>query len=149
MTNPKPVLLTADGYTLDRKMRLVPVDATNNSVEAFAETHYDSGMIYLGINAAIAAAPSPDPAVFINIDAFITCNSERGKYYVRFDFQTRESAQRFHAEIIGASPDPAVFADAGIDVDALSNFIRKVDGNNRLGAGALAERIAGYLERKP
>ena len=33
-----------------------------------------------------------------------------------------------------------------IDIDALSNFIRQIDGNNQLGAGALAEKIAEYLE---
>ena len=27
-----------------------------------------------------------------------------------------------------------------IDIDALSNFIRQIDGNNQLGAGALAEK---------
>lgn len=32
-----------------------------------------------------------------------------------------------------------------IDVDALSNFIRKVDGNNSMGAGILAEQIAGWI----
>lgn len=33
-----------------------------------------------------------------------------------------------------------------IDVDHLSNFIRQIDGNHSLGAGALAEQIASYIE---
>lgn len=32
----------------------------------------------------------------------------------------------------------------GFDVDALANFIRFVDGNHTLGAGALAEKIANW-----
>lgn len=32
-----------------------------------------------------------------------------------------------------------------IDPDALAQFIRKIDGNNSLGAGALAERICEWL----
>lgn len=32
-----------------------------------------------------------------------------------------------------------------VDVDALAQFIRKVDGNNRMGAGALAEKISEWL----
>lgn len=33
-----------------------------------------------------------------------------------------------------------------IDPDLLAQFIRKVDGNNTLGAGALAENICQWLE---
>lgn len=33
-----------------------------------------------------------------------------------------------------------------IDADQLSNFIRKIDGNNSMGAGALAEHIVGWLK---
>lgn len=32
------------------------------------------------------------------------------------------------------------------DPDSLAHFIRKVDGNNTLGAGALAENICQWLE---
>lgn len=35
--------------------------------------------------------------------------------------------------------------DELVDIDALSNFIREIDGNNRMGAGALAENIANWL----
>jgi hypothetical protein len=35
-----------------------------------------------------------------------------------------------------------------IDVDWLANVIRSVDGNNQLGAGALAEKIAEALANK-
>lgn len=35
-----------------------------------------------------------------------------------------------------------------IDADQLSNFIRKIDGNNSMGAGALAEHIVGWLKTK-
>lgn len=31
-----------------------------------------------------------------------------------------------------------------VDVDQLANFIRKVDSENKLGAGALAEQLAAY-----
>lgn len=31
------------------------------------------------------------------------------------------------------------------DVDDLSNFIRQIDGNNKMGAGMLAENIFGWL----
>lgn len=37
---------------------------------------------------------------------------------------------------------------AVLDVDHLSNFIRAVDGNNSMGAGALAERICDWLTTK-
>lgn len=33
-----------------------------------------------------------------------------------------------------------------IDVDQLSNFIRQINGSNRMGVGAMAEKIAEYLE---
>lgn len=33
-----------------------------------------------------------------------------------------------------------------VDVDALAQFIRKIDGDNRMGAGTLAEHIAEWLE---
>lgn len=33
-----------------------------------------------------------------------------------------------------------------VDPDSLAQFIRKVDGNNTLGAGALAENICQWLE---
>ena len=32
-----------------------------------------------------------------------------------------------------------------IDIDSLANEIRRVDGNHELGAGALAERIATFI----
>lgn len=35
------------------------------------------------------------------------------------------------------------------DVDALAQFIRSVDADNRLGAGALAEHICRWLSEKP
>lgn len=35
-----------------------------------------------------------------------------------------------------------------LNVDLLSNIIRKVDGNHTLGAGALAEKIVYELENK-
>lgn len=35
---------------------------------------------------------------------------------------------------------------APVDIDALAQFIRKVDGNNRMGAGTLAEHIAEWLD---
>lgn len=35
------------------------------------------------------------------------------------------------------------------DVDKLANFIRSIDGNHTLGAGALAEKIAEYLSTAP
>lgn len=41
-----------------------------------------------------------------------------------------------------------VIAARKVDVDQLSNFIRFVDGNNSLGAGALAEKIAEYLSKE-
>lgn len=64
--NPKPVLLTADGYTMDRKMRLVPIEATEDQAIAFfdAETPH----VREFVSASIAAAPSPDPAVFNHPD---------------------------------------------------------------------------------
>lgn len=34
---------------------------------------------------------------------------------------------------------------ASIDVDQLANFIRSIDGDHKMGAGALAEHIAGYV----
>lgn len=35
-----------------------------------------------------------------------------------------------------------------VDIDDLANFIRKVDGNNDVGAGALAEQIVAYLNTR-
>lgn len=35
------------------------------------------------------------------------------------------------------------------DVDGLSNFIRQVDGDNKMGAGALAERICDWISAAP
>ena len=34
-------------------------------------------------------------------------------------------------------------------MDALAQFIREIDGDNRLGAGALAERIVEWLAAAP
>lgn len=34
-----------------------------------------------------------------------------------------------------------------LDADKLSNFIREIDGNNKLGAGHLAEKIVEFLVR--
>lgn len=44
----------------------------------------------------------------------------------------------------GAQPAPSV-----PDVDALAQFIRKVDGAHQLGAAMLAERIADWLAASP
>jgi hypothetical protein len=35
------------------------------------------------------------------------------------------------------------------DVDDLSNFIRGIDGSNKMGAGALAERICDWIASPP
>jgi len=35
---------------------------------------------------------------------------------------------------------------ANLDVDALSNFIRSIDGNNTMGVGELAERIVAWVQ---
>ena len=43
-----------------------------------------------------------------------------------------------------AQPAPSV-----PDVDALAQFIREIDGKHQLGAGMLAERIAGWLAASP
>lgn len=44
-------------------------------------------------------------------------------------------------------PDTSAMTARGdrIDVDALAQEIRRVDGDNSLGAGALAEKIVAYL----
>lgn len=34
-----------------------------------------------------------------------------------------------------------------LDVNKISNFIREIDGNNKLGAGQLAEKIVEFLVR--
>ena len=44
----------------------------------------------------------------------------------------------------GAQPAPSV-----PDVDALTQFIREIDGKHQLGAGALAERIVEWLAAAP
>jgi len=41
----------------------------------------------------------------------------------------------------------ATVKTASLDVDTLAKIIRKVDGNNSLGAGVLAERIVAELVR--
>jgi hypothetical protein len=33
-----------------------------------------------------------------------------------------------------------------VEIDALAQFIRKVDGDNRMGSGTLAEHIAEWLD---
>ena len=69
MTTPnRPVLLTADGYTTDRKWRLVPVEMTpEHRIDTI--NREDFGLTMRSDYAeAIAAAPSPDPAVFNHPD---------------------------------------------------------------------------------
>jgi len=42
---------------------------------------------------------------------------------------------------------PLYLAPPTIDADALSNFIRSIDGNNTMGAGALAEKIVEWVQK--
>lgn len=50
---------------------------------------------------------------------------------------------RDRVRLLAASPVPA---QAVPDVDALAQYIRSIDGQNSLGAGALAERIVEWME---
>ena len=59
--------------------------------------------------------------------------------------------RKFVAEINGPAymGEPAQPAPSVPDVDALAQFIRKVDGAHQLGAAMLAERIADWLAASP
>lgn len=53
------------------------------------------------------------------------------------------SAEQFTEAALAAS---APVAPTSVDVDELAQFIRETDGSNSMGAGALAEKILGWLE---
>lgn len=55
------------------------------------------------------------------------------------------------ADMILAAPEMAAELQrlrAALDIDHLSNIIRRVDGSNSLGAGALAEKIVEAIKRE-
>lgn len=52
------------------------------------------------------------------------------------EFELIESSKKFYLHPL---------APSAVDVDLLAQFIRKIDGNNSMGAGALAEKIIDWL----
>ena len=60
-------------------------------------------------------------------------------------FTTRQSDFVKHAENARVRAHPAQEARVPLNVDALAQEIRRVDGNHSLGAGALAEALLPWI----
>jgi hypothetical protein len=65
-------------------------------------------------------------------------------FHICYTASTAEEAERLATD--GLVVYAPLFASGLVpDVDDLSNFIRGIDGSNKMSAGALAERICDWL----
>lgn len=79
---------------------------------------------------------------------FVMKESAEG-YYVMVDDFDRVTAQRDALQqLLNVRDEEVDRLRVILDVDILSNIIRKVDGNHSLGAGVLAEKIIYELENQ-
>lgn len=97
----------------------------------------------------------PKPAALPHwTDNHIKHESESGSWYAYDEvgltygtYETKDEARDALVIYEATQLHPAALP-ADIDADELSNFIRKIDGNHSMGAGALAENIVEWIGKQ-